>query len=222
MRAASLEAKVLGPAREGQVVLPRRERDSVEAVDGLTVVLPRPGDLLDRLGEQAGVVEADMAERDVRRHPLERDPEAGRVAEAAVGVGERVEQVVAGTCRDDLARPGEDIHLEHGLVRQSVAEAGRLDAEPGDRAPERDGAQLRHHLRHESVREGRIDEVLVGAHALDVGCRRAADRRVGMRVDLDDTGQPAHVEAGRGARGARAEQVGRLLRQPDRITRRDG
>ena len=43
--------------------------------------------------ERLGVGEADVPQRDVRRHRLELDPQPGRVAEGAVGVGERVEQV---------------------------------------------------------------------------------------------------------------------------------
>jgi hypothetical protein len=160
-----------------------------------------------------------MPERDVGRHRFESDPQPGGVAEAAVGVGERVEQVVAGPDGDHLAGAGEDVHLEHGLVREPAAEAGRLDAETGDRATQRDGAQLWDHERDQPVREGRVDQVLVGAHALHLGDRRTFGR---VGIDLDDPGQTTDVQARRGARGSRTEQVGGLLRQSHRITRRNG
>ncbi len=124
-------------------------------------------------------------------HRLELDPQPRGVAQRAVGVGEGVEQVVARPGGDHLARAGEHVHLRDRLVRQSVAEAGRLDAEAGHGAAERDRAQLRHHHRDQSVRQGRVDEVLVGAHALHVG-------GAGRRVDLDHAGQAGDVEAGRG------------------------
>ena len=80
---------------------------------------------------------------------------------------------------------------------QPVAEAGRLDAEPGDRAAERDRAQLRHHVRDQAVGQRRVDEVLVGAHALHVGGPRVA-------VDRDHAVQPGDVEARRRGRRPRA------------------
>ena len=85
-------------------------------------------------------------------------------------------------------------------MRQPVAERGGLDAEAGDRAAERDRAQLRHDERDEPVGQRGVDEVLVGAHALHVGGAAAA-------VHLDHAAQPGDVESGR--RGARpgAEEV---------------
>jgi len=132
-----------------------------------------------------------VAQRDVRRHRLEGDPQPDGVAEAAVGVGEGGEQVgvlVVGGRRHDLPVAGEDVHLEHRLVRQAVAERRRLDAESGHRAAQGDGPQLWDDHRHQAVRQGRVDEVFVGAHALDVGgaC---------LGVDRDHTVQPGDVEA---------------------------
>ena len=72
--------------------------------------------------------------------------------------------------------PVKHVHLEHRLVRQPVAEAGRLDAEAGDRAAERDRAQLRHDQRDQAVRQRGVDEVLVGAHALHLGGARRPGR----------------------------------------------
>ena len=68
-RSAGGRAPSLGPAGEGQVVLPRLERHAVEAVHPLAVVLTRLADLGRRLGEQPGVVEADVTQRDVARAP---------------------------------------------------------------------------------------------------------------------------------------------------------
>ncbi len=66
-----------------------------------------------------------------------------------------------------------------------LPEARRLDAEPGHCAAEGDGAQLRDDVRDQPVRQGRVDEVLVGAHALHVGGqrrrRRSRPRRRGPR-----------------------------------------
>jgi hypothetical protein len=85
--------------------------------------------------------------------------------------------VLAGRPRgDDLAGAGEHLDLAHRLVRQPVPERARLDSEPGHRAAERDGLQLRHHGRHQPVRERRVDQVLVRGHALHVG-------GAGVRVD---------------------------------------
>ena len=75
----------------------------------------------------------------------------------------------SGSGGDDLAGAGEHVQLQDRLVRQAVAERGRLDPEAGHRAAQRDGAQLRHHQRHQAVRQRRVDQVLVGAHALHVG-----------------------------------------------------
>ena len=44
-----------------------------------------------------------------------------------------------------------------------------LDAQPGQRAAEGDGLQLRHHERHQAVRQRGVDQVLVRRHAADVG-----------------------------------------------------
>ena len=99
-------------------------------------------------------------------------------------------------------------------MRQAAAEAGRLDAEAADGAAEGDRAQLRHDVGDQAVRQGRVDEVLVGAHALHVGGLR-------LVVDRDHAVETRDVEA-RCARGrARPEEVGGLLRQPHRLTGRD-
>ena len=168
---------LVGPAGEGEVELAGLERHAVEGVDPLPVPGTVGHDLLDRRGERARVVEADVAQRDVGGDRLELDAQPRGVAERAVGVGEGVEERVAGLGGDDLARAGEHVHLEHRLVRESAAEARRLDAEPADRSAEGDRAQLRHDERDAAVGQRHLDEVLVGAHPLHLG---------DVAVDLDD------------------------------------
>ena len=114
-----------------------------------------------------------------------------------------------------LAGAGEDVHLLDRLVRQPAAEARRLDPEPGHRPAERDGLELRHDVRDQAVRQRRVDEVLVGAHALHLG-------GLALRVDLDDAVEAADVEPGGAAPGPGAEQVGGLLGQPHGFAGRDG
>ena len=158
-----------------------------------------------------------MRERDERLDRLELDAQAHRVAERSVRVGEGAEQVgvLGGRGGDHLAGAGEDVHLQHRLVRQPVAERRRLDAEAGDRAAEGDGLQLRHDQRRQPEGQRRGDEVLVGAHAGDVG-------RARLGVDRDDVRQPGGVEA-RGVRlRARPEQIRGALGEPHRRRRRDG
>ena len=117
--------------------------------------------------------------------------------------------------REDLAVAGEDVHLEHRLVRRAVAEARALDAEAGDGSAQGDGAQLRHAHGHQAVRKRRVDEVLVGGHAEHLGGARD-------RIDVQHAVEGGDVEAGRAHRVARTEQVRRPLRQPDRGPVGDG
>ena len=130
-----------------------------------------------------------MGERDERLDGLELDAQAHRVAEGSVRVREGTEQVgvLAGRCCEHITGAGEDVHLEHRLVRQSIAERRRLDAEAGDGAAERDGLELRHHEGGEPVGQRRGDEVLVGAHAGHIS-------RARLGIDRDDVRQPRGVE----------------------------
>ena len=165
----------------------------------------------------SSVGEPDVPQLDVRLHRLELDPEPQGVAERAVGVREGAEEVgvlAVGRRDDDLAGAGEDVHLEDRLVGQPVAERRRLDAQPGDRAAEGDRLQLRHDEGHQAVGQGRVDQVLVGRHPLDVG-------GAGLRVDRDDLVQPRDVEPGAGRVRPGPEEVGGALGQPDRLARRD-
>jgi hypothetical protein len=97
-------------------------------------------------------------------------------------------------------------------VRHAVAERRGLDAEPGDRAAERDGLELGHDVRDQAVRQGGVDQAFVGGHTADVGgaCRH---------VDVDDVGEGADVEGLAARRLTEAEQVGGRLGEPDGRTR---
>ena len=195
------------------------EHDAVEEVDLLAVSIAIGAHRRETAAASASrSVEPHVAQGDVRLDRLELDAQSDGVAEAAVGVGEGGEQVgvlAVRTCGDDLAVAGEDVHLDHGLVRQPVAERRRLDAEAGYCAPERDGPQLGNDQRHQAVRQRRIDQVLVGAHALDVGAARVG-------VDSDHAVEPGDVEAGDRLSGAGAEQIRGLLCQPNRLPGGDG
>src|SRR5690606_31049560 len=72
---------------EGQVDVVGGERGAVEPVDAFAVPLPGRRDRLDRLDGVTRVGHADVPEPYVRRDALEPDPQAGRVAEAAVRGG---------------------------------------------------------------------------------------------------------------------------------------
>ena len=109
-------------------------------------------------------------------------------------------------CGDDLAASGQYVDFEYRLVRQAVTERGGLDAQAGHRTAQGDGLELRHDQGRQPVGQRRVDEVLIRAHAGDVGCAR-------RRIDGDDTCQTADVEAGGRRLGASAEQIGCLLCQ---------
>src|SRR6185312_4716655 len=102
--------------------------------------------------------------------------------------------------------------LAYRFVGQAVAERGRLDPEAGHRPAQGDGAQLRHHQGHQPVRQRRVDQVLVRAHALHVG-------GPGGRVHREHPVEAAHVEARGPGCGPGAEQVGGAFGQPDRLAR---
>ena len=101
---------------------------------------------------------------------------------------------------EQFAGAGEDIHLQHRFVWQTVAERRRLDTQAADRTAQGDGLQLRDHQRRKAVRQGRGHQVLVRAHAGHVG-------GAGFGIDTEDTGQPRGIQAGGVAFGAGAEQI---------------
>ena len=79
----------------------------------------------DRRGQRVEVVEPDVAQPDERLDRLEVDDQPQRVAQRAVGVGQRAEQVAmlaVGAGDDDLAGAGQHLDLAHRLVRQAEPE----------------------------------------------------------------------------------------------------
>ena len=159
-----------------------------------------------------------MPERHVRFDRFEPDPQSGRVAEAAVGVGEPVVQVGVRAIRcggDQIAGPREDVDHGDVVVDHAVAEGSGLDPAAGRGPADGDGLELRDDQRGQPVRQGRRDQVLVGAHATDV-------RGPGDRVDREDAGQARDVQTGRVRAAAGPEQVGGLLGQANASVRRDG
>ena len=195
---------------EREVVLVGGEHGAVAEVDPLPRPPLRRGDLGERRRGLLGGVEADVAQPDERPHRGQLDAQAQRVPERAVGVGQAGEEIGVVDGREDLAGAGEDVGLDHRLVRQAVAERRRLDAEPDDRAAEGDGLELRDHERHQPVRERGGDEVLVGRHPGHV-------RGAGDGVDRQHAVQPVDGEPA--AAVAEAEQVRGLLAQPHRGVR---
>ena len=187
------------------------------AVDPHAVPRALLGDLGDRGRQLVGLVEADVPQRDVRPAPARARSAAGwrspgsRRSSGRCGTGRRARCRARG---DHLAGAGEDVHLQHRLVGQPVAERGRLDAQAGDRAAEGDRPQLRHDQRDQPVPQGRVDQVLVGAHPLDVGGAPG-------RVDGDDAVEPGDVESGAVVRGARTEEVRGPLASRTGVARRD-
>ena len=123
--------------------------------------------------------------------------------------------MLVGRRGEHLAGAGQDVHLQHRLVRQTVAERGGLDAEPGDRPAERDRLQLRHHQRRQPVGQRGGDEVLVCTHPGHIG-------GPGVGIDRDDARQPRCVQAPDSVLGPRPEQVRRGFGQPNRGVFRDG
>ena len=183
------------------------------------VPLVRLHDLGDRIGHLLRRVEAHMAQADVGQHRLELDLQPQGVAEGAVGVGEAVVEVAVGVVgraadSDHLPIAGEDVHLDHRLVRQAPSEAGTLDPEARDGSTQGDGLQLRHAQGHEAVGQRRLDEVLIGGHALHLG--GAVDG-----VDLEHAVERGDVEPGRRGALTLAEEVGGALGQSHGCAGRD-
>ena len=115
----------------------------------------------------------------------------------------------------DLAVAGEDVDLENRLMGQAGAEGRALDAESGDRAAEGDRLELWDDQRCEAVRQSGRDEVLVGAHAGDVGGAR-------LGIHRDDPVESGDVQSRMRIGGALTKEVGRLLRKTHGCLRRDG
>ena len=204
---------------EREVLLGCREHRAVEEVHGYAIPFLRLHDLGDGIGHLLRRVEAHMAQAHVGQHRLELDLQPQGIAEGAVGVGEAVVEVAVGVVgraadSDHLPIAGEDVHLDHRLVRQAPSEAGTLDPEARDGSTQGDGLQLRHAQGHEAVGQRRRHEVLVGRHALHLG--GAVDG-----VDLEHAVERGDVEPGRRSALTLAEEVGGALGQSHGCAGRD-
>ena len=193
-----------GEAPERQVHLARREYCAVDEV-GVLRAQARA-----ELGEkEARVAERRVPEMHVRLHRYRARLHAQRIAERAVGVGKAEKQigVLVGRGAGDHASVAEDdVELEHRVVHEAIAVRGRLDADAGDGAAERDGLQLRHDRGHHAVGEALAREILVGNHAFGLDS---------VGADREHLVELAHVKPPARRRGAVAEEVGGLLREPD-------
>ena len=96
---------------------------------------------------------------------------------------------------------GEDVHLDHRLMRQAAAEARAFDTEAGDGPTQSDRLQLRNAQGHQAVGERRLDEVLVGGHAENLGSIRVG-------IDMKNPVERRHVQSAGRRILARTEQVG--------------
>ena len=165
-----------------------------------------------RSEEWRAVGEAPVGEPDKRTRRQELHPQAKDVAEGSVGIRDGMEEVrvfVVGAADADGSVAAEDFHLLDRLVHEPVPERGGFDADPGDRAADGDGLELRNHGRTQALRESRIGEILEGGHPFHLG-------DPAFRIDLDDPAEAPDVEPFGCGLPAGAEQVRRLLRQADR------
>ena len=138
-----------GLRTQAQIAFLRAEHHRVEVIHPLAVQSAGVDDPVHGLDERIQRVEPQMAQRHERFDRFQLDLQAHRIAQRAIRIGERTEQVgvLVDGCPYHLAGTGENVHLQYRLVRQAVAERCRLDAQTGDGATERDGLELRHHQR---------------------------------------------------------------------------
>ena len=167
--------------------------------------------VFDGLEERRQVAEAAVFDMHMRFHRHGRHAQAGGIAQRAVAVRHRGEEIGIGVARgrpasDDAAIRQRDVHFLHRLVDQAVAEGRGLDADAGHRAANGDGLELRHHARHHAVGQRGVDQGVVGNHPLDV-------RPAFFRVYFKHIHQaPGGKAAARGR--AIAQQIGERLVQP--------
>ena len=88
-------------------------------------------------------------------------------------------------------------------MRQAIAEAGGFHAHAGDRTAQSNGLELRYNKGHQAMRKGGIHEVLIGAHALNIG-------RAGNWIDLNHAAKAGYIEAFLRLAAA-TEEIGGLL-----------
>src|SRR5699024_2998181 len=186
---ASGPRNVVGELGQGEIDFAGTERGAVEPVNADAVPGSVGDYLLDGRRRALRVIEPDVAQTYIPGHRLKTDPQSRRITQAAVGVGETVEQigmVIIGCGLDDCAVAGHDVHFGDRFVRQAVSEARRFNAQTRDRSAQGDCPKLRHDIRNEPVRQCGVHEVFVSAHALDVGDPFAW-------IDLDHTVEAVNV-----------------------------
>ena len=132
-----------------QVALVGAEHHAVEVVDRGAVVAAGFDDAVHGRDQVFYRVEPQVTQRDERFDRLQLDLQPDRIAQCPIGIRKGMEEIGAQvtTCGYHITLTGQDVHFQHGLVRQAVAERRRLDAQPGDGPSQRDGLQLRHHQR---------------------------------------------------------------------------
>ena len=176
------------------------------------------GDLLDASGERVEVVEADVAQRDVRAAPAPARSGAGwrsRASRRSWGTRRRGRRRRAGCVTTSPAPVSTSISSTDSCGRPLRNEVDSMPR-PGDRAAEGDASAAAGRRGDQAVRQGGVDEVLVGAHALDVGGAAPRGTSTATTPASPDTSRP-----GASVRGPGAEQVRGPLGQPDRRPGRD-
>ena len=199
-----------------QIALVGAEDHPVEIVDGHPIEVAGRDHAIHRRDQMRHRVEPEVRQGDERLDGFELDAQPDGIAQRSVGVGKRAVEVVVLMRRhgENLARAGQDVHLDNGLVRQPAAKGRRLDSEARDSAAQGDRLELWHYERCQAVGERRRDEVFVGAHAGDVGCSA-------LGIDRDHARQPGSVETLGVGLGAPSEQVGGALGEPNGSVSRD-
>ena len=152
-------ALFIGKAGEDEVGLVFGEDHAVEAVDGLAAVGVGRGDVGKHAACLLHGVETFFAQLYIGGHGFQLNLEAHRIAQRAIGVGEQAEEINVGLAGagENFAGAGEDIHLQHGLVGEAVAEAGRFHAHASYRTAQSNGLKLRDDEGHEAMGQGGID-----------------------------------------------------------------
>ncbi len=195
-------------APRAQIDFAGTECDAVDEI-GVAVALA-----FERCEEARHVAESAMLELHVglRGDGFALEPE--RVAERAVRVGESEEEVcvlVVRAASQHMPVPDQHIELEQRFVDESVPERRCLDAHACGGAAQRDRLELRHHRRQRAMSQRCGNQVFVRGHAFGLDPALTG-------VDRDDMIEPAQIEPPPGRAIGVAEQVRRVLAQPERLS----
>ena len=151
-----------------------------ESLDEVVVGVVRRG--LHGVEIRARIVEPFHPEMDVGQGFGQPDSCPQDVAERAVGVRQRMEQVrmlVVGGAGHDAAAGQEHVGLDQSVVHEAVPEAGRFDADADGGAADRDVLELGRDERQETARQAIADDRLERCEPLDV-------ERALLGVERDD------------------------------------